>query len=40
MKARKVADLDPAGSLVDNARRIVSVRVDELVKLAATIGDR
>lgn len=30
MKARKVKGLDPAGSLVDNTRRIVRTRVDEL----------
>lgn len=30
MKARKVKGLDPAASLVDNARKIVATRVDEL----------
>ena len=30
MKARKVKGLDPAGSLVENAQRIVETRVDEL----------
>jgi CHAD domain-containing protein len=30
VKARKVKGLDPAGPLVDNARKIVAVRVDEL----------
>lgn len=30
MKARRVKGLDPSGSLVDNARRIVATRVDEL----------
>ena len=30
MKARKVADLDPAGSLADNAERIIRVRLDEM----------
>jgi CHAD domain len=30
VKARKVKGLDPAGPLVDNARRIVATRVDEL----------
>jgi CHAD domain-containing protein len=33
MKARKVPGLDPAGPLVDNARRVVSVRAGEVVKL-------
>ena len=30
MKARKVKGLDPAGTLADNAERIVAVRLDEL----------
>jgi CHAD domain-containing protein len=30
MKARKVKDLDPEGTLADNAERIVRVRLDEL----------
>ena len=30
MKARRVKGLDPSGSLMDNARRIVATRVDEL----------
>ena len=30
MKARKVKGLDPAAPLVDNARKIVATRVDEL----------
>ena len=30
MKARKVTGLEPAGTLADNAQRIVSVRLDEL----------
>jgi len=30
VKARKVKGLEPSGSLVDNARRIVATRVDEL----------
>ncbi len=30
MKARKVKDLDPAGTLGDNAERIVRTRLDEL----------
>ena len=33
MKARKVKGLDPQGSLADNARRIVAVRVRELMEL-------
>ncbi|MEZ5074035.1 MAG: CHAD domain-containing protein [Solirubrobacterales bacterium] len=35
MKPRKVKKLDPAGSLAENAARIVLVRVDELRSLAA-----
>ena len=34
MKARKVKKLDPAGTLADNAARIVLVRVDELRSFA------
>ena len=34
MKARKVKKLDPAGSLAENAARIVLVRVDELRSFA------
>ncbi len=34
MKARKVKRLDPEGSLSDNARRIVAVRLDELLSFA------
>ena len=30
MKARKVRGLDPAGTLADNAQRIVAARLDEL----------
>jgi hypothetical protein len=33
MKARKVKGLDPDGPLAENARRIVQVRVGELLKL-------
>jgi hypothetical protein len=33
MKARKVKGLDPAGSVEENARRIVQVRLDELLEL-------
>ncbi|MFL5886803.1 MAG: CHAD domain-containing protein [Thermoleophilaceae bacterium] len=33
MKARKVRGLDPGGSPADNARRIVEVRLDELLSL-------
>jgi CHAD domain-containing protein len=39
MKARKVKHLDPAGSLEDNARRIVAVRSQELLDLAAAAED-
>ncbi len=35
MKARKVKQLDPAGTLAENGARIVLVRVDELRSLAA-----
>jgi CHAD domain-containing protein len=35
LKARKVADLDPAATLTTNAARIVLVRIDELRSLAA-----
>jgi hypothetical protein len=31
MKARKVKDIDPEGTLADNAQRIVDVRLEELV---------
>jgi CHAD domain-containing protein len=34
MKARKVKGLDPDGELVDNARRIVAVRLAELTSFA------
>ncbi len=39
MKARKVKKLDPAGTLSENAARIVLVRVDELRALAADALD-
>lgn len=39
MKARKVKKLDPAGSLAENAARIVLVRVDELRSLAGDALD-
>ncbi len=39
MKARKVKGLDPAGSLADNAERIVSVRLDELCGFVPQVLD-
>ena len=39
MKARKVKNLDPAGPLEDNARRIIAVRAQELLDLAAGAQD-
>jgi len=39
MRARKVKGLDPAGSLQDNARRIVAVRAQEVLDLGATAQD-
>lgn len=39
MKARKVKKLDPAGTLADNAARIVRTRVRELVDLSETALD-
>jgi CHAD domain-containing protein len=39
MKARKVKGLDPAGSLQDNARRIVAVRAQEVLDLGAAAQD-
>jgi CHAD domain-containing protein len=39
VKARKVQDLDCAGTLQDNARRIVSVRAQEVLDLAAEAQD-
>ncbi len=35
MKARKVGGLDPQGTLRENAKRILAVRLDELNELAA-----
>jgi CHAD domain-containing protein len=39
MKARKVKHLDPAGSLGDNARRIIAVRAQEVLDFAAVAQD-
>ena len=39
MKARRVKGIDPAGALVDNAQRIVAVRLDELVSFAPKVFD-
>ena len=39
MKARKVKHLDPAGSLQDNAQRIIAVRAQEVLDLAAGAQD-
>ena len=39
MKARKVAGLDPAAPLADNAERIVLVRLDELCSFMPRAGD-
>lgn len=39
MKARKVTGLDPAGTLADNAERIVSVRLDELCEFWPETAD-
>jgi hypothetical protein len=39
MKARRVKGIDPAGSLVDNAQRIVAVRLDELAGFAPKVFD-
>ena len=39
MKARKVRGLDPAGTLAENAERIVAVRLDELRSFAARALD-
>jgi hypothetical protein len=39
VKARKVKGLDPSGSLVDNAQRIVSVRLDEFLAFAPKVLD-
>ena len=39
MKARKVKGLDPAGTLVENAERIVAVRLDELCSFTPRVFD-
>ena len=39
MKARKVKGIDPAGSLIDNAERIVAARLDELCAFAPDVYD-
>lgn len=39
MKARKVTRLDPADPLVDNARRIVAVRAQEVLDIADRAQD-
>jgi len=39
VKARKVKGLDPAGALVDNAERIVAVRLDELCAFVPAVFD-
>lgn len=39
MKARRVRNLDPGGSLADNAERIVAVRLDELCAFMPTAAD-
>jgi hypothetical protein len=39
VKARKVKGLDPAGLLIDNAQRIVAVRLDELLSFAPKVLD-
>ena len=39
MKARRVKGLDPEGSLIDNAQRIVAVRLDELAAFAPRVFD-
>lgn len=39
MKARRVKGLDPAGALIDNAERIVAVRLDELCAFAPDVLD-
>ncbi len=39
MKARKVKDLDPAGTLADNLERIVRVRTDELFAFMPRAAD-
>jgi len=39
MKARKVKGVDPGGTLADNARRMVLVRLDELYSFAGAAAD-
>jgi CHAD domain-containing protein len=39
VKARTVKHLDPAGTLEDNARRIIAVRAQEVLDLAADAQD-
>jgi CHAD domain-containing protein len=39
MKARRVKGLDPAGTLVDNAERIVAARLEELVGFTPKVFD-
>jgi CHAD domain-containing protein len=39
VKARRVKGVDPEGTLVDNAERIVAVRLDELVHFAPKVFD-
>ena len=39
MKARRVAGLDPEGTLADNAERIVLVRLDELCSFMPRAAD-
>lgn len=39
MKARKVKGIDPQGRLIDNAHRIVAVRLDELCGFAPKVFD-
>jgi hypothetical protein len=39
VKARRVKGIDPSGALVDNAERIVAVRLDELAGFAPRVFD-
>lgn len=39
MRARKVKGLDPSGTVIDNAQRIVAVRLDELVAFTPAVFD-
>lgn len=39
MKARRVKGLDTSGTLIDNAERIVAVRLDELVSFTPKVFD-